>query len=130
MISARTETVAKGPTSGAGVRDRRGLVQADGFYEWKKGATAKVPRRISRRVGRPCAPGGLWERWRPPAGGGTAYRARTCMATRRSRGPSNSQKKTPCQRPSTSRPPLTSTASDGPKKLVLRWLSLFPSACR
>ena len=47
------------------------------------------------------------------------YPATTRTSTRRSRGPSNSQKKTACQFPSCSRPPSTMKVSAGPTRLPL-----------
>src|ERR1700733_5149963 len=51
------------------------------------------------------------------------------IQTCRSRGPSNSQRKIPCQRPSISFPPSTRTVTLFPTQAVLTWASLFPSSC-
>src|SRR5262249_1364735 len=48
----------------------------------------------------------------------------------RSRGPSNSQRKIACQRPSLSSPPVTGTAALLPTSIVWMWESLLPSVCR
>lgn len=63
MINARAETVAEKPSFRAAYRHRRCLVLADGFYEWKKEATGKVPYFISLASGEAFAFAGLWESW-------------------------------------------------------------------
>lgn len=63
MINARAETVAEKPAFRAAFKTRRCLVPADGFYEWRKTATAKQPYRITMADGSPFAFAGLWERW-------------------------------------------------------------------
>ncbi len=72
MINARAETVAEKPSFRAAFRQRRCLVAADGFYEWRKTAEApkapKQPYYIRLESGEPFAIAGLWERWRDPAG--------------------------------------------------------------
>lgn len=72
MINARAETVAEKPSFRAAFRQRRCLVVADGFYEWRKTADApkapKQPYYIRLASGDAFAIAGLWERWRDPAG--------------------------------------------------------------
>lgn len=63
MINARAETVAEKPAFRAAYRQRRCLVLADGFYEWKKEGQAKTPYLISLASGEPFALAGLWEHW-------------------------------------------------------------------
>ncbi len=67
MINARAESVRSKPAFRAAFRERRCLVPADGFYEWKaEGAgKPKQPYRIVRRDGEPFAFAGLWEHWAP-----------------------------------------------------------------
>lgn len=64
MINARAETVAERPSFRAAYRQRRCLVLADGFYEWKKESGSKTPYFISLASGEPFAFAGLWENWR------------------------------------------------------------------
>ena len=45
----------------------------------------------------------------------------------RVRGPSNSQKKTPCHVPSLSRPPSTMSVTDEPTSEALTWAGELPS---
>jgi putative SOS response-associated peptidase YedK len=85
MINARADTVAQKPAYRAAFRRRRGLIVADGFYEWQrpeqtaglgpgrlsgrgKGAAKKQPYFIHLRDDRPFALAGLWETWESPDG--------------------------------------------------------------
>jgi putative SOS response-associated peptidase YedK len=65
MINARAETLAEKPSFRNAYRQRRCLVLADGYYEWMKVGTAKVPMRIRLPDDRPFTLAGLWERWGP-----------------------------------------------------------------
>ena len=68
MINARAETLAEKPAFRAAYRQRRCLVLADGFYEWRKepGRGTKTPMYIRLESGEPFAFAGLWESWRGP----------------------------------------------------------------
>ncbi len=68
MINARAETLAEKPSFKRLLRNRRCLVVADGFYEWKKEGTAKTPMFITLKDGEPFAFAGLWDQWRSPDG--------------------------------------------------------------
>ena len=63
MINARAETVAEKPAYRAAYRRRRCLVLADGFYEWHREGSVKIPWYISLASEEPFAFAGLWERW-------------------------------------------------------------------
>jgi putative SOS response-associated peptidase YedK len=63
MINARSETVDERPAYREAFAQRRCLIPADGFYEWRTIGTMKIPMRITRRNGEPFAFAGLWERW-------------------------------------------------------------------
>jgi putative SOS response-associated peptidase YedK len=68
MINARAETLTDKPGFRQAFRDRRCLIIADGFYEWKKSAGKGVPMRIALGSGEPFGFAGLWEAWQSPAG--------------------------------------------------------------
>lgn len=69
MINARAETLAQKFAFRDAYRNRRCLVIADGFYEWRKEPEGgKTPIYIQLQGGRPFAFAGLWARWHPEAG--------------------------------------------------------------
>ncbi|MDX1485236.1 MAG: SOS response-associated peptidase, partial [Alphaproteobacteria bacterium] len=68
MINARAETVASRPAYRGPFRNRRCLVPANGFYEWRAGADGKQPYFITMKTGEPFAFAGLWDRWVSPDG--------------------------------------------------------------
>jgi len=61
MINARSETVAKKPAFRAAFQQRRCLVPADGFYEWKKLTGGKQPYFVGMSDRSLFAFAGLWE---------------------------------------------------------------------
>ncbi|KPK58146.1 MAG: SOS response-associated peptidase [Gammaproteobacteria bacterium] len=63
MINARAETVASKPAFRQAFRKRRCLILADGFYEWQKADSGKIPWFINAPSGEPFAMAGLWESW-------------------------------------------------------------------
>ncbi|MBK05522.1 MAG: hypothetical protein CL920_07860 [Deltaproteobacteria bacterium] len=69
MINARSESVMDKKSFRQAFLQRRCLVIADGFYEWKKRGRHKQPRLFHMRSKRFFAMAGLWERWFPPRGG-------------------------------------------------------------
>lgn len=73
MINARAETLAEKPSFVDAFDDRRCLVPADGFYEWKADAVGskKRPVRFVVKTGELFAFAGLWEKWKQPDGNGT-----------------------------------------------------------
>lgn len=62
-INARAETVADKPTYRQAFRQRRCLIPADGFYEWRRIDSGKQPYCIGLVDQQPFALAGLWERW-------------------------------------------------------------------
>jgi len=69
MINARAETVAQKPGFREAFAQRRCLVLADGFYEWRKEPSGrKTPMYIRLKGARPFAFAGVWERWKDPQG--------------------------------------------------------------
>jgi putative SOS response-associated peptidase YedK len=64
LINARAETVAQKPSFRNAFKNRRCLIVADGFYEWKGQKGHKQPWYLTLPSGKPFAFAGLWERWR------------------------------------------------------------------
>ena len=60
LINARAETVATQPAFAESFRERRCLIPADGFYEWREDERGKRPVWISRPDGEPFAFAGVW----------------------------------------------------------------------
>ena len=61
LINARAETVAEKSTFKKSFRQRRCLVLADGYYEWKKTAEGKVPYRLVLHDRHPFVFAGIWD---------------------------------------------------------------------
>ena len=78
MINARAETVTERKAYKEAFDQRRCLVPADGFYEWKGISKVKQPYFFSRPDGQPMAFAGLWERW---TGGEGELRSFTLITT-------------------------------------------------
>ena len=78
MINARAETVASKPSYRRAFANKRCLIPADGFYEWRAqpehgdrlaagpARPKKQPYFIHRKDGEPLAFAGLWEVWKVP----------------------------------------------------------------
>jgi putative SOS response-associated peptidase YedK len=69
MINARSETVAEKPSFRRAFKERRCLIPANGFYEWRKENGGKQPYYFRMKDGRPFAFAGLWESWDRHGGG-------------------------------------------------------------
>lgn len=62
LINARAETLATKPSFAQALRLRRGLVFADGYYEWLDASgVRKQPYHLTRKDGEPFAFAALWE---------------------------------------------------------------------
>lgn len=77
-INARAETVAEKPAYRQAFRQRRCLIPADGFYEWRKVGDRKQPYCIGLEARAPFVFAGLWERWE---GEGQAVESCTILVT-------------------------------------------------
>ena len=64
LINARAETLQEKPSFKKSLVDRRCLVLADGFYEWRKSAGGNQPYLIRLNKGAPFGFAGLWDCWR------------------------------------------------------------------
>jgi len=78
-INARSETAAKSGMFRGALSQRRCIVPADAFYEWKVVEGGKQPHAIARQDGQPMAFAGLWESFRWPDE--TVTRTFTIMTT-------------------------------------------------
>ena len=68
MINARAEGILDKPSFRKPVRERRCLVLADSFYEWRREGKAKQPYRIRRPdETEPVVFAGIWEYWQDKA---------------------------------------------------------------
>ncbi len=64
-INARSETAAEKPSFRSAWKQRRCIVPASWFYEWRSdGDKVKTPLRIERRDGETLTFAGLWESWK------------------------------------------------------------------
>ena len=63
LINARAETTQEKPSFRSSFKKRRCLVPADGFYEWTKGESGKVPYRIYMTGEGLFAFAGIWSEW-------------------------------------------------------------------
>jgi putative SOS response-associated peptidase YedK len=79
MINARSETAPEKPSFRRAFRERRCLIPADGFYEWKRTNGGKQPYYIRMEGERPFAFAGLWETW--DRGGEGEIRSCTILTT-------------------------------------------------
>jgi putative SOS response-associated peptidase YedK len=80
LINARSETVAAKPSFRSAAKQRRCLIPADGFYEWKavEGSKSKQPYLIGLADGELFAFAGLWEQWKDPQAGADSAPIETC----------------------------------------------------
>jgi putative SOS response-associated peptidase YedK len=63
MINARAETVAEKPSYRNSFKNKRCLILADGFYEWRKEGKLSIPYYFQLESGAPFAFAGLWDDW-------------------------------------------------------------------
>lgn len=69
LINARSETVDEKVSFRRALKQRRCLIPADGFYEWKAlGKKSKVPYRFTLKSDELFAFAGLWEEYEDPEG--------------------------------------------------------------
>jgi len=68
LINARSETVLEKPAFKKAIRRRRGLIPADGYYEWKAEGGRKQPFFIHHADGAPLGFAAVFETWIGPNG--------------------------------------------------------------
>jgi putative SOS response-associated peptidase YedK len=68
MINARAESITEKPSFKRLVKERRCLIPADGFYDWRRDGNSKVPVWIHLKKKQPFAFAGLWDMWRDAEG--------------------------------------------------------------
>jgi putative SOS response-associated peptidase YedK len=68
LINARAETLLKQPAFAESFRERRCLIPADGFYEWRRDEGGKVPLWFHRPDDELFAFAGLWAEYVPRGG--------------------------------------------------------------
>lgn len=66
LINARAETLIEKPSFKHAFAQRRCLIPADGFYEWKKEGNQKMPYAFRLKSGSSFTFAGLYERWIAP----------------------------------------------------------------
>ncbi len=76
-INARGETVHRLATFRDSFRQKRCLIPASGYYEWKRDGPRKQPFYIRRKDGGPLAFAGLWDFWTD----GTSKLTTCCLIT-------------------------------------------------
>jgi putative SOS response-associated peptidase YedK len=81
MINARGETVDSKPSFKKAFAQRRCLIIADGYYEWKKTTDGKQPFLIEQPGSAPMALAGLWEENRRVTDDGSSIRSCTIITT-------------------------------------------------
>jgi len=63
FINARAETLELKPSFSESFEKRRCLIQADGFFEWKRTGRAKQPYYIQLTNEAPFSFAGIWDQW-------------------------------------------------------------------
>ncbi len=63
LINARAEGIEAKPSFRIPIRQRRCLVLADGFYEWRKTGLKRTPFRAVAREGKLLTFAGIWDEW-------------------------------------------------------------------
>jgi putative SOS response-associated peptidase YedK len=63
-VNAKAETIAEKPSFRDAFRERRCLIPADGFYEWRSTPEGKRPLHYRLKGGTPMALAGIWDCWK------------------------------------------------------------------
>lgn len=68
LINARAESILEKPAFKTAFSQRRCLIPANGFFEWKKVGKQKIPHRIFLKTEEIFAIAGIWETWKDAEG--------------------------------------------------------------
>lgn len=68
MINARSESITQKPSFAIPFQRRRCIVPANGFYEWMKRGTEKIPHFVRRADDDIMSFAGIYDRWKYPDG--------------------------------------------------------------
>lgn len=68
LFNARAETILTKAPFKQIVKEKRCLIPADGFYEWKRAGKNKVPHRITLASDEPFCFAGIWDSWEDKKG--------------------------------------------------------------
>ncbi len=68
LINARAENILEKPSFKTAFSQRRCLIPANGFFEWKKQGKQKIPYRIFLKTEEIFAIAGIWEAWKDTEG--------------------------------------------------------------
>lgn len=68
MINARAESLAEKPSFKRPLKKQRCLIVTNGFYEWQKDGSTKIPMFVRVKSKGPFAFAGLYDTWKSPEG--------------------------------------------------------------
>ena len=73
LANARAETITEKPSFKSSFKKQRCLVPIDGFFEWNQETKPKQPSYFTMKDDEPFALAGIWDYWKPKAGGEGVY---------------------------------------------------------
>jgi putative SOS response-associated peptidase YedK len=83
LINARSETVYEKPSFKESFIQKRCLIPASGFYEWRKEGNKKQPYLFCLSDKQPFAFAGIWSRWKRESDEGTDERITCSILTKK-----------------------------------------------
>ncbi len=81
LINARAETLAEKASFKTALKNRRCIVPADGFYEWRKEGTVKHPMFIHGTKNQVLGFAGIWDEWKDEDNDGKILRSFSIVTT-------------------------------------------------
>jgi putative SOS response-associated peptidase YedK len=82
LINARSETIIEKPSFKESFAQKRCLIPASGFYEWRKEGNKKQPYLFYREDKKPFAFAGIWSRWKRESEGKAEERITCSILTK------------------------------------------------